>query len=178
MGRSHKEPIEVDTAILHLAAVARETPTAWQGGAEFVGITPQGLVREWDAGGQISLVALEPSQIPAHVDAAVLSERELPHCKELREQTLMAVTAGSSPTSILQPGGETIAVPVPGASGPRDDLGAGDVFAAAFFVALSEGRAPADAAGYGNAAVVVRIGGVGAGAVGDRAAIEATVGAN
>ncbi len=47
-------PIEVDTAILHLAPVARETPRgcfdAHPPRAEFVGLTPQGLVREWDAG--------------------------------------------------------------------------------------------------------------------------------
>jgi sugar/nucleoside kinase (ribokinase family) len=143
-----------------------------------VGITPQGLVREWDAEGEISLAPLERSQLPAQVDGAVLSERELPHCKWLTEQTLIAVTAGSSPTSIRLPGGEAMTVPVPDAPNPRDDLGAGDVFAAAFFVALRERRAPAAAAAYGNAAATVRIAGIGASAVGDRLAIEAALGAD
>jgi sugar/nucleoside kinase (ribokinase family) len=56
---------------------------------------------------------------------------------------------------------------------PRDDLGAGDVFAAAFFVALHEGLSPERAAAFGNAAAAVRIEGVGADAIGDRSAIEA-----
>jgi ribokinase len=54
---------------------------------------------------------------------------------------------------------------------PREDLGAGDVFAAAFFVALSEGRSPLEAATFGNAAAAVRIAGTGPGAIGTRAAI-------
>src|SRR5205823_14787770 len=46
----------LDTAILHLAPVARETPSRWRGAASFVGLTPQGLVRQWaDADGEISL---------------------------------------------------------------------------------------------------------------------------
>jgi sugar/nucleoside kinase (ribokinase family) len=55
----------------------------------------------------------------------------------------------------------------------RDDLGAGDVFAAAFFVALHEGLAPAQAAAFGNAAAAVRIAGLGPGAIGERHAILA-----
>ena len=46
-------PIEgelaLDTAILHLAPVARESPAAWPGTVDFVGLTPQGLVRRWRA---------------------------------------------------------------------------------------------------------------------------------
>ena len=54
-----------------------------------------------------------------------------------------------------------------------DDLGAGDVFAAAFFIALREERPPVEAAAFANAAAAVRIGGAGPGAVGERGAIEA-----
>ncbi len=48
------EDLELDTAILHLAPVARETPAAGvgRGRAPFVGLTPQGLVREWGGAGR------------------------------------------------------------------------------------------------------------------------------
>lgn len=167
------EPVEVDTAILHLAAVARETPSRWQGHAEFIGVTPQGLVREWDDGGEISLTPLDPQAIPARFDALVLSEAELARCPWLiaANRPLIAVTAGSQPTLVHLPDGTAVRVPAPLVREPRDDLGAGDVFAAAFFVALHEGRSPVDAAAYGNAAAAVRIAGVGPQAIGDRAAV-------
>jgi sugar/nucleoside kinase (ribokinase family) len=186
-----EETIEVDTAILHLAAVAGETPKHWRGKAEFVGVTPQGLLREWDKDGLISLAALDPQAIPAHFDALVLSEAELAHSRWLiasrpdegvesqdagsacvADHALVAVTAGAQPTLVYLPDGTVLETSVPAVAEPRDDLGAGDVFAAAFFVALHEGRSPADAAAYGNAAAAVRVAGTGAQAVGDRMAIE------
>ena len=57
-----------------------------------------------------------------------------------------------------------------------DDVGAGDVFAAAFFVALREGHPTRAAAAFANAAAAVRIAGAGADAIGDRTAIEARLG--
>ena len=186
------EAIEVDTAILHLAAVARETPSHWQGSAELVGVTPQGLLREWDDDGLISLAPLDPHAIPAHFDALVLSEAELAHSRWLLasqadegmesqstgsarvgNRALVAVTAGAQPTLVHLPDGTALETSVPAVAEPRDDLGAGDVFAAAFFVALHEGRSPTDAAAYGNAAAAVRVAGTGAQAIGDRAAVSA-----
>ncbi len=169
------EPLVLDTSILHLAPVARETPNRWRGHADFVGLTPQGLVREWGESGEISLGPLEPSALPAHFDAAVLSESELACCEYLREGVLLAVTAGSQPTRVHLPdsGSVPVAVAVPVLAEPRDDLGAGDVFAAAFFVALHDGRSPLDAAAYGNAAAAVRLSGVGPRAIGSAAAIAA-----
>jgi 1D-myo-inositol 3-kinase len=188
-----EEPIEVDTSILHLTAVARETPSDWQGSAEFVGITPQGWMRAWDERGEVSHVPLHPETLPARFDALVISEVERPWCERLIAAfsgaegaaadagdhapmggaSVIAVTAGSAPTSVLLRNGSASGVPVPPTAHPRDDLGAGDVFAAAFFIALREGRSPVDAAAYGNAAATVRIASLGPQAVGDRAAIEA-----
>ena len=53
-----------------------------------------------------------------------------------------------------------------------DDIGAGDVFAAAFFVALAEGRPPLQAAVAGNVAAAVRIAGIGPDAIGRRAELS------
>ena len=90
----------------------------------------------------------------------------------------IAVTAGSAPTEILLPSGIVQRVPVAPRTEPRDDLGAGDVFAAAFFIALREGLPPEEAAAYGHAAAAVRLAGVGAPAVGDGPAIARACGEN
>jgi sugar/nucleoside kinase (ribokinase family) len=171
-------PIEVDTAILHLAPVARETPREWRGRADFVGLTPQGLLRQWDAAGEIALAPPPPRPLPARCDALVLSAAERERCAELlrgarASGALVAVTAGALPTELHLPGGELLRVPVPPLQAPADDLGAGDVFAAALFVALREGRPPGEAAAFATAAAAVRIAGAGPGAIGGRAAIEA-----
>jgi sugar/nucleoside kinase (ribokinase family) len=170
--------LEVDTAILHLAPVARETSRALVSDAQFVGFTPQGLVREWNAAGEIARAPLHGDSLPGRCDAWVLSERERECCAELltravAEGTMVAVTAGHDPTELLLPGGERLRVPVPPIAQPRDDLGAGDVFAAAFFISLHEGQTPGRAAAFASAAAAVRVAGVGPGAIGDRSVIEA-----
>ncbi len=173
------EQVTVDTQILHLAPVARETPGVWRGRAGFVGLTPQGLVRAWNKhNGEVSPAPLDSGRLPEHLDAIVLSEHERAICAghistAAEAGSVVAVTAGANPTEILLPGGGVVHVKVPAIDDPRDDLGAGDVFAAAFFVALSEGRPAKSAAAFANAAAAVRIGGAGADAIGDRTAIEA-----
>ncbi len=192
-------PIEVDTAILHVAPVARETPRAWLDTqrphtddappppdalplhAEFVGLTPQGLVREWDAAGDITLGPLRPELLPERCNAWVLSERERECCAEpaahaAADGAVVAVTAGEHPIELQLPHGELLYVPVPAIAAPVEDLGAGDVFAAAFFIALRKGLSPARAAVFANAAAAVRVAGAGAGAIGDRRAITAQLG--
>jgi hypothetical protein len=182
------ETVAVDSEILHFAPVARETSARWQGDADFIGLTPQGLARRWEEGGrapgkivpaqlpseQASLEAL----LPSGCSAVVLSEQERAACAPLLRVAaaggaVIAVTAGAGATSVRSPGGEIAWVQAPAIAAPRDDLGAGDVFAAAFFVALHEGHSPAHATAYGNAAAAIRIEGSGADAIGDRGAIEA-----
>ncbi len=191
--------------------MARETPAAWEGRADFVGVTPQGLVRRWerdegvplvqlDAGsllgdiplappdsgalpGDISTVALDPGLLPDSFDAAVISEHECPSCHALfaaarRCGACVAVTAGARPATVHLPasaGGQVVQSAIPPVVAVRDDIGAGDVFAAAFFVALAEGRTPLQAATFGNAAAAVRIAGEGPDAIGRRAEIEAVL---
>jgi sugar/nucleoside kinase (ribokinase family) len=204
----------VDTQILHLAPVARETPAAWRGHADFVGLTPQGLVRAWDrhdqtgvgidseTGAEIFPAPLPHDRrslealLPDGCSAIVISEQEHAACAPLLDAAIaqgatVAITAGPNATTVQTPRGETIAGPnamidqapageigrvrAHAVAAPRDDLGAGDVFAAAFFVALHEGLSPTQAAVFGNAAAAIRIEGAGAGAIGDRGAIEARV---
>ncbi len=87
------------------------------------------------------------------------------------------MTAGARPVTLIQPSGETLRVSVPVVAQPQDDLGAGDVFAAALFAALREGRPPAAAAAFANAAAAVRLAGSGPEAIGDRRAVEARLSA-
>jgi hypothetical protein len=178
--------IELDTAILHLAPVALETPVAWAGRADFVGITPQGLVRRWEPGesgahpGEISAAELDPGLLPPYFNAAVISEQECPSCHALFAAArhcgaCVAVTAGPRPATVHLPaadGGQARQTSIPQIVAVRDDLGAGDVFAAAFFVALSERLAPLLAATFGNAAAAIRIAGIGPSAIGGRPEIE------
>jgi sugar/nucleoside kinase (ribokinase family) len=186
------ETIAVDTQILHFAPVAREIPGACFDAhpphADFVGLTPQGLARAWDLGGAASgkiVSAPLPGDrdslqalLPDGCSAVVISEQERLACAPLLDAAanigaVIAITAGAGATSVSLPDGGVTQVKAPTVAHPHDDLGAGDVFAAAFFVALRDGLSPARAAAFGNAAAAIRIEGVGAGAVGDRSAIEA-----
>jgi sugar/nucleoside kinase (ribokinase family) len=182
--------LALDTEILHLAPIARETNGHARGRAAFVGVTPQGLVRDWSAeDGQIVGRALDRSLLPERCDAIVLSEAERECCEALfkgageappgddraplADGPVIAVTHGEAPTELRLEDGSTAHVDVPAVPRMCDDIGAGDVFAAAFFVALRAGEAPQAAAELANAAAAVRVAGHGAGAIGDRAAIEA-----
>jgi 1D-myo-inositol 3-kinase len=175
------EDLRVDTSILHLAPVAREMPARWHGPVAFVGLTPQGLVRAWHGGGgEVGPAPPTPAAalVAGRCAAIVVSEHERASCASLiasaaASGAIIAVTAGHRPTVILTPGGESVELEVPAIEQLADDLGAGDVFAAAFFVALADGRAAPEAASFANAASAVRVLGVGAGAIGTRAEIEA-----
>jgi hypothetical protein len=178
-------PIEaptLDTSILHLAPVARETPARWRGSADFVGLTPQGLAREWsDCDGEIALSAPDADALPSRCDAIVISEIERPSCAELisraaRQGTVVAVTAGDRPTTVILPAGEPLQVPAPDTPQASEDVGAGDVFAAAFFIALHDGRAAAAAAAFATAAAALRIQRAGTKGIAGRTAIERSTG--
>lgn len=167
-------------AIVHLAPIARELSPRAIGlgkGDDFV-ITAQGLLRRWPArSGEIHLAALEPALLPARFRAAVISEHELPFCAPLlgaaREcGACVAITAGARPPTLQRSDGSTLGGPTPPAVRAVDDLGAGDVFAAAFFVALHEGRDVHAAAAFANAAAAVRVAGEGAQSIGTRARVE------
>jgi hypothetical protein len=175
------EELVLDTSILHLAPVARESPTRWRGPAAFVGLTPQGLVREWSGhGGEIGPAPPTGAArlVAEKCDAIVVNEQERASCATLIASAagagaVVAVTDGARPSTILQPDEAAVELEVPAVAEPADDLGAGDVFAAAFFVALAEGQPPLQSARFANAAAAVRIQGAGPGAIGGRAAIEA-----
>jgi sugar/nucleoside kinase (ribokinase family) len=168
--------------ILHMAPVAAELASRPAGKWQFVGLTPQGLVREWEApAGEIVERALPPERLALfeRCGAVVLSRKERSACEpglELarRGGALVAVTAGPAATVLLadheRPPIEISVSPV---KGSVDDLGAGDVYAAALFVALAEGATPERAAAFAGAAAALRLGASGPQAIARRPEIEA-----
>jgi sugar/nucleoside kinase (ribokinase family) len=172
---------ELDTTILHLAPVAREIPLQWAGQGGFLGLTPQGLARRWSGlEDELRLSSPEPASAPlgARADAVVISALERDSCAALLAAAraagaVVVITDGERPSTILCADGSSAVCPVPSLADAVEDLGAGDVFAAALFIALREGRAPEAAVQFATAAAAVRIGARGAGTIGDRARIEA-----
>ncbi len=173
---------EAGATLLHLAPVADELAEPWlarrPAAAAFLGLTPQGLLRSWEQiGSDVRLTTLAPAPgIAGACDAVVLSAEERVHAGSVLEAALaagasVAVTAGTRPTRLLA-GGQERVLAAREVARPREDLGAGDVFAATFFLALATGGAPAEAAEVAAAAAAVRVLGEGAGAVADWGAIE------
>jgi len=168
--------------IIHLGPVAREIDLDRLPdfpAEAFVGATPQGWLRRWDAAGHVSEVDLElPAILTARLDALVLSETEARRAPGV----IAAVRAGGGLVAITRDAeGCTIldrdsAIDVPTASYPfMDDTGAGDIFATGFFVALAAGRTPRDAAAYANVAAGLSLAGRGPVAIVEREAIEAAL---
>ena len=167
--------------ILHLAPVAAELAGPVPGGWPFVGLTPQGLARSWEQPG----AAIEAREAPSGLvsaagrcDAIVLSEQERSSCAAVVERGLgggatVAITAGPDDTELLMADGRSRRLPVGAEPEPVDDLGAGDVYASAFFVRLAAGATPVQAAGFAHAAAALRLRGVGPAAIATGAQIAA-----
>jgi len=169
---------ELECPIVHIAPVARETRGVRVASGTFVGVTPQGLIRSWDADGAPAYEPLDPALLQPRFDALVLDVVERTYCEGVVAAAAaaglaVAVTAAEDGVEVLGAGRAAVWLPaVPGVT-VVDDLGAGDVFSAAFFIALRDGRDPLEAARFGQAAAAIRIAGSGPDAVGSREAIDA-----
>ncbi len=140
--------------IVHLAPVADEVAPALA--ARFPGsllcVTPQGWMREWDAAGQ---VAYRPwpraADVLAHAGAVVLSVEDVQGDEALiaayaRRVAALAVTRGAQGCTLYIKG-QAQHIPAPVVD-ERDPTGAGDIFAAAFFVRLNQTGNPLAAARF------------------------------
>lgn len=171
--------------IVHLAPVAREIEAAHFPALPadgFLGATPQGWLRRWGPDGHVEAVPLDlPARLFARLDALVLSEHEQPlatgaAAAVLAHGGLVAVTRGELGCVLLGVAGQEAGVAVHALRCPVvDDTGAGDVFAAAFFVALHEGQPPVVAAQFANAAAGLSLNGHGVTATAGRGEIERAV---
>ncbi|HET8681034.1 MAG TPA: PfkB family carbohydrate kinase [Micromonosporaceae bacterium] len=155
--------------ILHIAPVAAELAAgevAEQVPAEFVGLTPQGLIRSWDATGRVLLRPIEGgSELARRVHAVVAAECEYPYLAPLLEGAVHAgavavVTKGAAGCEVRSTAGIE-QYPAVRVAEPVDDTGAGDVFAAALFVELHRGTAVAEAVRFASAAAALSLRGIG-----------------
>jgi len=138
-------------AIAHLAPIAQEVePTVAQVFRRgLLALTPQGWLREWDEDGWVRPGDWpEAAYLLPRAGAVVLSEEDLggheARIPELARQTpLLVVTRGAAGADLYWQGQvyhhDAPEVPV------VDPTGAGDIFAAVFFVRLYQTRDPLDA---------------------------------
>ena len=152
--------------VVHLAPIMGEVTAevvAGVRGAPFVGITPQGLLRttEPETHRLLRLPDLDVWWAP-DVHAAVLSEEE--HAQVADPAALsavdLAVTRGERGCFGIRGGAEVdVAGIALDAVSPVGTIGAGDVFAAAFFMARAEGTPFAAALRHANLVAAAHVAG-------------------
>jgi hypothetical protein len=123
---------------------------------QFLGVTPQGWLRRWDAEGR---VRQDPAnwthagEIMARANATVMSIEDInddwgvAH-KWAAQARLLVVTQSAEGCTVFL-NGEAMRVPAPSVE-LVDPTGAGDIFASTFFVALQRGDSPRAAAEFAN----------------------------
>lgn len=150
--------------IVHLAPLVNECAPALVEAfpGALVGVTPQGWMRTWDHSGRVHASAWSgAADLLPSIDAVVLSHDDAGGDEALiarlaRLAPILVVTLGAQGCRVYA-GGEERHVPVE--SLPEvDPTGAGDIFAAAFFVRLRQSGDPWAAARFANrlAALSVR----------------------
>lgn len=142
--------------IVHLGPVAQEIDeeVADCFPESLLGLTPQGWMRTWDAAGVVHPAAWRPSQaLLSRADAVILSREDVGGDVALIEgyaaQTrLLVLTAGWKGATVYYQG-EVKSFPAPEVR-EVDPTGAGDIFGAAYLVALYETKNPYLAAQFAN----------------------------
>jgi sugar/nucleoside kinase (ribokinase family) len=140
--------------VVHLGPIAGEVDPslleAFEGALR--GVTPQGWMRAWDAQGQVYPQPWREAEwILPRADAVVFSEEDIQGDWETarrwaRQTRILVVTQAARGATLFLDG---IPYPIPAYPVEEvDPTGAGDVFAAAFFIRLWETRDPLAAARY------------------------------
>jgi sugar/nucleoside kinase (ribokinase family) len=155
--------------IIHIAPIAREVDSslAEKLSGSLIGITPQGWMRAWDEKGQVAACAWDANasdQSLRHAGAVVMSvedvNRDLELVEEMAHHTrLLCLTEGAA-GAVLHWNGDRRRFRPPEME-EVDGTGAGDIFAAAFFVRMYHTRDPWEAARFATqlaARSVARIG--------------------
>ena len=142
-------------SIVHLAPIAAEINPAIISAYphSLIGLTAQGWLRTWDEQGHVTASpwAMAEEVLP-RVDVTILSQEDLPDAATLatfrRCAPLLVVTAGAQGCHVYRHG-EAYHVPVT----PVPDVettGAGDVFAAAYFIHYHQTHDPLASAHFAN----------------------------
>lgn len=167
--------------IVHLGPVADEIDPRQATGMTtgFLGVTPQGWMRDWprETGGRVKLIPLRlPGELLGRIDCAIVSDEEIASAREVihrvGERRLSVITLDEEGARVIA-GGQTLELP--GFKVDAKDLtGAGDVFAAAFFLKAADKTVSARAAGrFANAVAALSLRQVGVASVPSLAEIEA-----
>lgn len=144
-----------NTRILHLAPVANEvSPRILSYFPEaLLSLTPQGWLRVWDVDGHVGVADWEEAEhVLGRADAAVLALEDVGGQEGQIERLAAAcpalvVTRGESGATLYAQGEETHIAALP-VRKMVDPTGAGDVFAAAFFIRLHQGSNAPEAARF------------------------------
>lgn len=167
--------------IVHLGPIAQEIDTKQSGGltSEFLGATPQGWMRDWPkpGGGRVTTSHLRlPASLVGALDGIVVSDEEIADCRDTVEavgsRRLGAITMGDNGSKVIYGGKRThvAAYKVPVA----DATGAGDTYAAAFFIKATDRSISAVKAGqFASAVSALSLTGVGVEHVPSEAEAEA-----
>ncbi|MBN1535313.1 MAG: hypothetical protein JW908_01180 [Anaerolineales bacterium] len=151
---NHIPDIWRNTPIVHLGPIAQEVdPTLVRNfPSSLIGVTPQGWLRTWDKQGRISCSEWpEGSFVLQGASAVVLSLEDVDNQEERIEEMaaschILAVTEGFAGSRIYWNGD------VRRFSPPKvqevDPIGAGDIYATAFFIRLQTTRDPWEAARF------------------------------
>lgn len=173
-------PHWANAEIIHLGPVAREIDThqVLSLAPGFLGMTPQGWMREWpmERGGRVRHVPLRlPPELLARTDAIVVSDEEISQARaavtSVGQQRIGVVTLGPNGCNLVYGGHKA---DLPGYPVKTVDLtGAGDVFAAAFFTrAADRNISPVAAGRFANLVAALSLRGVGPDAIPPMAEIE------
>ncbi len=169
------------TRILHLAPVAQEVaPTILHGvRAEMVGVTPQGWLREWDSGGRVRAGEWPEARfVLGNASAAVFSLEDIGGDESRIEELIHAcpvivVTEGAEGARVYWHSDVRRFRPPP--VEVVDTTGAGDIFAAAFFIRLHHTRDPCEAARFATPLAALSVTRRGLAGIPTRQEIESTV---
>lgn len=140
-----------DAAIVHLAPIANEigTDLSKRFSTTFLGLTPQGWMRQWDSDGLVSTCEWKDSESAlSQANAIVISREDVNGDDEIVEHMagltrILVITEGAD-GAVLYWHGDRRRFPAPTVQ-EVDATGAGDIFATAFFVRLWNTRDPWEA---------------------------------
>lgn len=141
-------------SILHLGPVAQELDSDWPEhfSASLLGITPQGWMRTWNSDGRVRACKWESAEkLLPQAGAVVVSREDAGGDEELLEamahQTRVLAVTEAAAGAVLYWNGDRRRFRAPQVYAV-DATGAGDVFAAAFFIRLFATRDPWEAARF------------------------------
>jgi pfkB family carbohydrate kinase len=144
LAQSLPRPID----IVHLAPVAQEVDPAWidQFDGALIGVTPQGWLRQWDSAGRVKPIEwANAAEILRRAAATIISIEDIGGDESIAQQwaaiaPVLVVTRGKAGCTVFS-AGQPIDLAAP-AVNAIDTTGAGDIFAAAFFVQLRRTHDP------------------------------------